>query len=1214
MSCSYCVAGLRDGQVSCPVCGAGPSELATFIPRPSQAGGTDAPTFLGSPLSSPDVAAESAPATPTGDAAPASVILNAGPLAPGSAFGSRYHIIRLLGIGGMGAVYQAWDDALGVAVALKIVRPEIMADPAAARDLERRFKRELLLARQVTHKNVVRIHDLGEIDGIKYLTMPYIQGSDLGTLLAREKRLPVARAVAIAKQIAAGLQAAHEAGIVHRDLKPANVMIDADDNAVIMDFGIARSIAGGAGTMAGAVIGTLEYMAPEQAMAQPTDHRADIYALGLILYDMAAGLRQTSRAESAVAELMARVQKPLAPLRSIDPSLPEGLERVVDRCTQPDPGARYQTTAELVADLQQLAPDGRLSPTATFSAPPVTRTTAPVAIPPARRRSPAVIAGVAILLLALAAGVWTLRDRFTSAAPAGGGKPVSLAIPPFSNATGDRNAAWLGKVLADMTRSELGQAPGLRLVASDRVTQILSDLRVPADGDITPATLERVAQLTSAEVVVAGQFVRFGNSVRLEATLHGPNRDGVPVQAEAANEGEIPQAVKTLSRALLERLAPPKTAGAARSALPGPSSASMAALKAYTEGEQLARRNKHLEARERFEQASREDPAFALAFARLAQTYRTLGYGNEAEDAARKAAELSEKLPNEQRYVIDAIRAGAANDTSQAIEAYERLERIAPNDSQLLFDLAKLYEVKGDLNRARDTFKRVVDADPKYIGALISMGQVEIRRRNFDEALKYLNPAYNEAVQTGNEQAKSAALHAMGVAFKRLNKPADALNNYEQALKIRRAVGDRRAAAATLNEMGQVQMALQRTDAAVQSYNESLEIRREINDRSGAALTMIGLGSIHEQREEYDKALDLYRQSLQIEIDLGNEVYAALCQHNIGSVYLHQGRYDDAMSYFQQALQVREKARVPSEVAETLDALADTQAKVGQFEAALTNYLKALDLRRKANDAAGAAAVSEGMAPVFAAQARYAAALDAQQSALKTFREQKDDRSLGAILEGYAGTLIMLGRPEPARAALKEASTLAEAVRSPRLAAAVLNTQGNSHYYAGDFKTAREAFAEALRTAQKAGSPELEVLAAIGVAKSEIKEGRAASATPRLRALAARAETLRLRPMAAECLVYLGEALLSARDAAGAVRELEAALTLSEKLGLRSVTANAHYLLSAALIQKGDKAAAARHLKQAQEVVQAIRNEAQTDDLLARDDIRRIVSAGRSTP
>ena len=189
-----------------------------------------------------------------------------GPLAVGQNFGSRYHIIRCIGAGGMGAVYQAWDQVLEVAVAVKVIRTDSIEDPLMAAELERRFKRELLLARKVTHRNVVRIHDIGEIDGIKYITMPYVQGADLATILKRETRLPVDRALVIARQIVAGLGAAHEAGVVHRDLKPANIMIDGDDHALIMDFGIARSTTNATGlamTVAGAVIGTVQYMAPE---------------------------------------------------------------------------------------------------------------------------------------------------------------------------------------------------------------------------------------------------------------------------------------------------------------------------------------------------------------------------------------------------------------------------------------------------------------------------------------------------------------------------------------------------------------------------------------------------------------------------------------------------------------------------------------------------------------------------------------------------------------------------------------------------------------------------------------------------------------------------------------------------------------------------------------------------------------------------------------
>ena len=226
-------------------------------------------------------------------------------LVPGQTFGQRYQIISLLGVGGMGAVYHVWDSELGLSLALKVIKPD--SDPLATQELERRFKRELVLARQVTHTNVIRIHDLGEIDGIKYITMPFVHGTDLARLLAAEGKLSVARVISLARQIVSGLRAAHEVGIVHRDLKPANILIDDSEKAIITDFGIARSTSAGTfATAAGAIIGTLAYMAPEQATGKPVDQRADIYAFGLILSEMLVGKRGSSGGDTALALLIER--------------------------------------------------------------------------------------------------------------------------------------------------------------------------------------------------------------------------------------------------------------------------------------------------------------------------------------------------------------------------------------------------------------------------------------------------------------------------------------------------------------------------------------------------------------------------------------------------------------------------------------------------------------------------------------------------------------------------------------------------------------------------------------------------------------------------------------------------------------------------------------------------------------------------------------------
>ena len=302
----------------CPNCGTqlGDSSFAS-TPQDPETSLTGATTNPGQGPADTNAVTSAAPALPTVSrtSLPTSMESPAprppvrpsdGPFQAGQQVGPRYTILQLLGTGGMGAVYQAFDQELGVAVAIKVIRPAAQSDETAAKELEQRFKRELVLARQVTHKYVVRIHDLGEIDGIKYLTMPFVEGETLAQVLRKAGTLPIPRAIQIATQIAEGLAAAHEKGVIHRDLKPDNVMIEKTSDspipggggdALIMDFGIARSVEGGATqTAAGAVIGTLEYMAPEQAQGVKVDQRADQYSFGLIFYDMLVGRQRLEQA------------------------------------------------------------------------------------------------------------------------------------------------------------------------------------------------------------------------------------------------------------------------------------------------------------------------------------------------------------------------------------------------------------------------------------------------------------------------------------------------------------------------------------------------------------------------------------------------------------------------------------------------------------------------------------------------------------------------------------------------------------------------------------------------------------------------------------------------------------------------------------------------------------------------------------------------------
>jgi serine/threonine protein kinase len=354
---------------------------------------------------------------------------------PGQQIGPRYTILKLLGEGGMGAVYQAFDHELGVAVAIKVIRPAAQADATAAKELEQRFKRELVLARQVTHKYVVRIHDIGEIDGVKYLTMPFVEGETLAQLLRRSSTLPLDQVIKIAQQVAEGLNAAHDKGVVHRDLKPENIMIETasadplptSGDALIMDFGIARSVDRGATqTAAGSIVGTIDYMAPEQAQGKRVDQRADQYALGLIIYDMLVGRQRRTAHDNPMTELLARLSAAPPPPKSINAAIPDSVNEIVMKLLDPKPENRYESTQALVAALARLAPDGSI------------RTDVhEVIVHDAPPRSKLAIAALLIVLIGGAAG-WLLSRGAISETVSAAQDPVSVLIGDFENKTGDQ--------------------------------------------------------------------------------------------------------------------------------------------------------------------------------------------------------------------------------------------------------------------------------------------------------------------------------------------------------------------------------------------------------------------------------------------------------------------------------------------------------------------------------------------------------------------------------------------------------------------------------------------------------------------------------------------------------------------------------------------------------------------------------------------------------
>ena len=311
--------------------------------------GTPVPGFDLETMFMPAIAAEGAGVTILANPMPGSKrTLMPGALAAGSILAGRYKIVKMLGEGGMGAVYKAWDREVDRMVALKVIRPEL----ANQSEILDRFKRELILTRQITHKNVIRIFDLGQADGIRFITMEFVEGRDLRSLERDVRSWSLEKKVKVILQICRALDAAHAEGVVHRDLKPQNIIVEETGRVVVMDFGIAHSMQQAGMTSTGALVGTPAYMSPEQAKGEKVDPRSDLFSLGIVFYELLSG-NTPYESETVVGLLLKRIQeRPIPPVEH-DNAIPQALSDMVLKALAVDKEARYQTAHEIVRDLEQ---------------------------------------------------------------------------------------------------------------------------------------------------------------------------------------------------------------------------------------------------------------------------------------------------------------------------------------------------------------------------------------------------------------------------------------------------------------------------------------------------------------------------------------------------------------------------------------------------------------------------------------------------------------------------------------------------------------------------------------------------------------------------------------------------------------------------------------------------------------------------------------------
>jgi len=769
-------------------------------------------------------------------------------LTTGSTFAGRYQVIEELGHGGMGRVYKVHDTELNEKVALKLIRPEVAADPETVE----RFRNELKSARQVAHKNVCRMFDIGRAEGAPYITMEYVPGEDLKRLIRQIGQMPSGRTVSIARQIAEGLAEAHAHGIVHRDLKPQNIMVDDRGNVRIMDFGIARSLEKKGITGAGVMIGTPEYMSPEQVEGKPVDARSDIYSLGVILYEMTTGRVPFEGDTPFTIGVKHKSEPPRDPLE-LNPAIRSDLGRLILRCLEKDKEKRFQSANDLLVELGRIE---QALPTTERVVPkhrPHTSKQVTVSFDVKKVAGP-VIAGVLVVAAALV--LWSVILKKPSIAPTPFDKP-SLGVMYFENVTGDAGFDHWGKALPTLLITDLSQSKHVNVLTSDELFDILDNLGQLDVKSYSSKALKAIAVRGRVNHILLGQLTRAGDSFRLSYTLKKFGSGEAVGSGWVAGEGiaSFYPMIDALTRKVKEdlKLTEAEITSDIDVELGKITTTSPEAFLLYVEGREYHHKRDHAKSIELMKKAVAIDPGFAMAYRSMAVSYNNSYMFGEAERWLRKALELSDRVSEKERLLIEADYFSRSERTAaKAIDALGQLLAIYPDDDFANTKLAYQYL------------------------------QYEI----WDKAAEFSQAAIRNSTRTYYPYSYLATVHEA------LGEPAKAKEVAELGIR-------------TLGESDSLRLDLADYHLCQGRFREALEeIDKAIALSPESAPARMSRGNIFVYQDDFARAAEEFQLLLKLK-DPSTRLYYFWEMANLA---LYQGKFNEALALTVQVVQALEKA------------------------------------------------------------------------------------------------------------------------------------------------------------------------------------------------------------------------------------------------------------------------------------------------------------------